>query len=104
MNHGTARSTVASSTARVVTELLRPAAGSTCEISPPGFDGKGPRAMKPPHRTTLCRRIMGGGTNPARKMASADTFSDPLNWILYRVLSLNLMEEEFQVGQMALQK
>jgi hypothetical protein len=47
---------------------------------------------------------MGVGTNPARKVASADTFSDPLNWILYRVLSLNLMEEEFQVVQMVLQK
>jgi hypothetical protein len=84
-------------------ELLRPAAGSTCEILPPGFDGKGLRAMRLPHRTTLCRRIMGGQTNLARKVENAGIFLDPLNWILCHVLSLN-SKEEFQVGQMLLQK
>jgi hypothetical protein len=57
-NHGKVRFMVAFIAARAVAELLRRAVESTCEILLPEFDGKGPRAMKPPHRTVLRRRKM----------------------------------------------
>jgi hypothetical protein len=102
-NRGKARFTVASLTARVVAELLRRVVGSTCEILLLGFGGKELRAMKLPHRITLRRRIMDGQTNLAGKVASAGAFSNRLNWIWCRVLSLNLMRES-QVTQMLLPK
>jgi hypothetical protein len=90
-NHGKVRFMVAFLTARAVAELLRRAVESTCEILLPEFDGKGPRAMKLPHRTILRRRKMHEQMMLVGKVARADAFSNRLNWILCRVLNLNLM-------------
>jgi hypothetical protein len=102
-NHGKVRFMVAFLTARVVGELLRRAVESTCEILLPEFDGKGPRAMKLLHRTILRRRNMHEQMKLVGKVASADTFLNHRNWILWRVLSLTLIPK-LEVRQILLPK